>query len=948
MSPPHRAPPPRRAAPPLLASAVLLLALLLLPAAEALQPDPREQYQHRYTGESRGWPRPFPESGDLRGAGEGGVLPDSSDSLVGASPGVLPPTNPSSGLGSAAAAEEEEEKEQEQEKEAVPALGPAGAEEEEERPVADAAVADAAAATAAAATAAAATAAAATTTTTATATDAAAAAPPPSSGPGGVGIAIDPQGKFGGDPTKNDPLSVTSLWGIGRKAAPGGGGTTLGVRPAGASAVVVGRAAPDSLSSSGSSSAPTSLTAPGPRASASASRRAVSAAPPPALAAGAATAPSDFTTSPGLIPRSVLFGNPRYAAPKLSPDGRFLAYLAPSADLEVLNVFVREVGGAGAGAGPAEATQVTSDRSRGIRSYFWGQDSRTLLYLQDDGGDENFHLWAVDAATDAGVLPPGGAGPPRDLTPGRDVKASNIVTSERHPDEIMVATNARDPAAFDMYRCRYGAGSDGTLVLVAENPGDVVSWSVEDRTFEVRGATVRNQADSSTTVRVRSGERGAWRDLVTFPFGEDGGLVDFLPDGSGQAWLESSLGGDTTALLRVDLDTGKIVEVKSSRSNCDVGGVTLDRDTKEVRAVGYNYARIEREFFDDELARDYAILEGLAPEGAEVGVSSRSRDETMWVVNFQRSDGPTEFVLYDQVGKTIEPLFVSKPDLLGYKLALMEDVRIRARDGLEMVGYLTRARATSPTPLVLLVHGGPWARDAYGFNAQAQWFANRGYATLQVNYRGSTGYGKTFLHKGDGQWGVGDMQHDLTDAVRWAIEEGIADADNVCIYGGSYGGYACLAGLAFTPDLYKCGVDIVGPSNVKTLLDSIPPYWAPLRNGMLIKIGDVDGDEELNRRISPLYHVDSIAAPLLIGQGANDPRVKQAEADQIAFSMRDKGIPVEYCLYPDEGHGFARPDNRIDFNGRAEQFLAKHLGGRAEAFVKPEGSTVIFPLEADE
>ncbi|KAL7529256.1 hypothetical protein ACHAXR_002871, partial [Thalassiosira sp. AJA248-18] len=395
----------------------------------------------------------------------------------------------------------------------------------------------------------------------------------------------------------------------------------------------------------------------------------------------------------------------------------------------------------------------------------------------------------------------------------------------------------------------------------------------------------------------------------------------------------------------VDLKTGETLEEIYSNDKCNVGGVTLEKDTKELRALTYNYARTERVFFDKELEKDYEFLKSTAPNpNVEIGVASRSLDENTWVVSYMQSDGPTSYVIYDKPNQKVTPLFVSNPKLLPYKFAPMEDVIIPAHDGLELVAYLTRTVTEGPSPLILLVHGGPWARDFWGFRAQAQWFANRGYATLQVNYRGSTGYGKTFLHKGDKQWGVGDMQHDLTSAVKWAIEEGIADKDNVCIYGGSYGGYACLAGLTFTPDLYKCGVDIVGPSNIKTLLDSIPDYWAPLRNGMLLKIGDVDSDEEFNKKISPLFHVDNIKAPLMIGQGANDPRVKQAEADQIAFSMQEKGIPVEYVLYPDEGHGFARPENRIDFNGRVEHFLAKHLGGRAEDFVEVEGSTAVFPL----
>jgi dipeptidyl aminopeptidase/acylaminoacyl peptidase len=631
----------------------------------------------------------------------------------------------------------------------------------------------------------------------------------------------------------------------------------------------------------------------------------------------------------------VLFGNPTFASPKVSPDGKLLAYLAPSADAGVLNVFVRSV------VSDEDAHMVTSDASRGIRQFFWAQDSETLMYMQDFEGDENFHLWAIDATATEAVEAV-------DLTPGENVKASTVITNKRYPIELLVATNQRNSSLFDMYRCQYKTGE---LVLDTENPGDVVGWGSEDESFTIRQCLVRNQGDSSNTIRVRDDPTtNEWRDLIHFPYGEEGSFISFCAEEEGNTCLlTSSLGRETKALLKVDLATGETIEEISSNDKCDLGGVMLNEDTKKVRGVSYNYARTERIFFDEELEKDYEMLKSLGPKDAEVGISSKTRDEKLWVVAYSRSDGPTEYKLYDQAEKKITDLFVSRPDLLEYKFSPMEDVRIKARDGLELVGYLTRAKAAGEkTPLVLLVHGGPWARDYWGFTASAQWFANRGYATLQVNFRGSTGYGKSFLHKGDGEWGVGSMQHDLSDAVKWAIEEGIADPENVCVYGGSYGGYACLAGLAFTPDLYKCGVDIVGPSNVKTLLDSIPAYWGPLRNQMLLKIGDVDTDEDFNKKISPLYHVDQIKAPLLIGQGANDPRVKQAEADQIAFSMQKKGIPVEYVLYPDEGHGFARPDNRIDFNGRVELFLQEHLGGRAEAFERPEGSTAEFPLQNNE
>ncbi|KAL9183119.1 hypothetical protein ACHAXT_004906 [Thalassiosira profunda] len=659
---------------------------------------------------------------------------------------------------------------------------------------------------------------------------------------------------------------------------------------------------------------------------------------------------SQRTTSDELIPREILFGNPENVSPLLSPDGKHLAYLAPSPD-GVMNVFIRdlvhyEASGLTNGEARKFDRMITNEPKRAIRSVAWAYDSRTILYMNDKGGDENFHLFAVNAVGTNGTDVP----PVRDLTPGENVKAQNIFTNYRYPDQILVGTNERDSKCFDMYRVFLATGEKFVDTI---NPGDVIGWKTEDESFEIRAATVRNSEDSSTTVRVRfsadlvegSQDDTEWRDVFHFPYGEEGGLLNFCADGGKTGYLTSSLGRETTALLKVDLKTGETLEEIYSNEKCNVGGVTLEKDTKELRALTINYARTERVFFDEELEKDYEFLKSTCPNpNAEIGVASRSLDETKWVAMYLQSDGPTEYVIYDKTEQTVTPLFVSNPKLLPYTFSPMEDVRIPAHDGLELVGYLTRAVTEGPSPMILLVHGGPWARDYWGFNSRAQWFANRGYATLQVNFRGSTGYGKTFLHKGDKQWGVGDMQHDLTSAVDWAVEQGIADKDNVCIYGGSYGGYACLAGLTFTPDVYKCGVDIVGPSNIKTLLDSIPDYWAPLRNGMLLKIGDVDGDEEFNKKISPLFHVDNIKAPLLIGQGANDPRVKQAEADQIAFLMQKKNIPVEYVPFPDEGHGFARPENRVDFNGRAELFLAKHLGGRAEEFAEVEGSTATFPL----
>ncbi|MCU0253608.1 MAG: S9 family peptidase [Acidobacteria bacterium] len=633
------------------------------------------------------------------------------------------------------------------------------------------------------------------------------------------------------------------------------------------------------------------------------------------LAFAAAPPPGSARLAP-LIPREILFGNPVKASPKISPDGTRLAYVAPS-EKGVLNVFVKTLG-------QDDAVQVTNDTYRGIRQYFWSEDGKRILYLQDIGGDENFHVYAVDLATKV----------VRDLTPFQGIRATNLASDKDHPNELLVGLNIRDRRVFDMYRVDL---TTGAVVLDTENPGDVEAW-LTDADFVIRGATAVNAADGSTVLRLRDGKDKPWREFITWPFLEEGGPVTFAKDGKSLV-IESSLGSDTTRVLRVDAAGGKELAKIAENPKADAGGVMVHPDTYEIQAVGFNYLKNEWTVLDPAIQGDFQALGKL--HGGEFTVVSRDRADKRWIVAFQGDDGPVAWYLWDRAGKKGELLFVNQPELAKYQLAKMEPVVIEARDGFDLVSYLTLPVGVEPKglPLVLNVHGGPWARDTWGYDPEAQWLANRGYAVLQVNFRGSTGFGKKFLNAGNGEWGVGTMQHDLTDAVKWAVGKGIADPKRVCIYGGSYGGYATLAGLTFTPELYACGVDIVGPSNIKTLFESIPPYWSTFKKILVLRVGDVEKDGALNQKISPLFHATKIKVPLLIAQGANDPRVNIREADQMVAAMRENKIPVTYVVYPDEGHGFARPNNRLDFYGRIDEFLAQQLGGRAEPWAKVEGST---------
>lgn len=622
-----------------------------------------------------------------------------------------------------------------------------------------------------------------------------------------------------------------------------------------------------------------------------------------------------FAELPPLIPREILFGNPVKASPRISPDGIHLAYLAPS-DKGVLNVWVRTIG-------KIDDAQVTNDTHRGIRVHFWAEDGKHLMYLQDLNGDENWHVYSV--TLDSKVV--------RDLTPFQGIRAQGFKTDKNFPNEILVGLNLRDRRVFDMYRVDL---TTGAIVTDSQNPGDVVSW-LTDPAFQIRAAQATSLADGSSTLRVRDGKDAPWRNLITWPFGENGGADDFTGDGTA-LFVETSLGSDTTRLVKVDTVTGKELEKIAQDPRVDVGGVVIQPDMHTVQAVGFNYFKNEWTVLDSTIRQDFDVIGKL--HRGEFYVTSRDRADKNWIITFQGDDGPVAWYVYNRDTKKAEFLFNNQPELEKHKFATMEPVVIKSRDGMQLVSYLTLPIGVEPKnlPLVLNVHGGPWGRDTWGYDPEAQWFANRGYATLQVNFRASEGFGKKFLNAGNLQWGA-KMQDDLTDVVKWAIAKGYADPKKVCIYGGSYGGYATLAGLVFTPDLYACGVDIVGPSNLATLLASIPPYWGPLKKTFTLRMGDVDKDEALNKKMSPLFHVDQIKAPLIIAQGANDPRVNIRESTQMVEAMRARGLPVIYVVYTDEGHGFARPVNRLDFYGRVDEFLAKYLGGRFEPWNEVKGST---------
>ncbi len=613
-----------------------------------------------------------------------------------------------------------------------------------------------------------------------------------------------------------------------------------------------------------------------------------------------------------LIPRKVLFGNPDKASVQISPDGAKLSYLA-SRD-GVLNVWVAPRDNANA------ARPITADTGRGIRFYAWAYTNMHILYIQDKNGDENWHLYIVNIDTSEN----------RDLTPFEGVQAQVFGISHKHPEEIIVGINNRDPQWHDVYRLNL---LNGETALLEKNER-FLEYNVNDD-YQIVSAKQMTPDGGADFFRKTATGWDPWESIGQEDYMTT--AISGFDKNSQNVYMSDSRGRNTAALVMKNLAT-KETHLLAHDPRADIGDILMHPTEKVVQAVSFTYERKRWQVFDPAVEADLAYLRGVAD--GEVEVASRTLDNRYWIVTYISDDHPTRFYLYDRQNRKAHFLFSNRKDLESYPLAKMHPAVFPSRDGLDLVAYYSLPIGSDtnsdgipdlPLPMVFIPHGGPWGRDYWGLNTLHQWLANRGYAVLCVNFRSSTGLGKAFTNAGDKEWG-GKILEDQVDAVQWAISQGIANPKEVAVFGGSFGGYSTLAGLTFTPELFACGVDLVGPSNLVTLIESIPPYWKPMLEMFTTRVGDPRTEEGrvLLKKHSPLTYADRICRPLLIGQGVNDPRVKQAESDQIVQAMQAQNIPVTYLLYPNEGHGFARPENNLSFFAVAEAFLAGCLSGRYE------------------
>lgn len=653
------------------------------------------------------------------------------------------------------------------------------------------------------------------------------------------------------------------------------------------------------------------------------------------MGATALTTPAMSQTGDGqpkLIERKAFFGNPTRTGAQISPDGRWISFIAPRDG--VLNVWVAPSNDLSA------AKPLTNERVRPIRGASWSPDSSMLIFVNDKGGDENFLLYGVDVRT----------GAERNYTPFEKTVVRVVKASRDHPDRVLIGLNNRDPRWHDVHELNLKTGA---LRLVLKN--DSYAGFGADEGLNLRYAVKPRPDGGQDYFRVVNGQvEAAPFEQISLEDTQTTSASGFTRDGKTLYWVDSR-GRNTAALIGQDMATGrKTVLAESARA--DIGGAMRNPRTGVAEAYSEYYLRNEWKPIGTAIRADLDYLR--ANLKGEWGVVSRTDADDVWIVVNDPITGPAAFHRYDRGAKRLTKLFVTRPELEGAPLVAMHPIEIRSRDGKTLPSYLTlppgsdpdgNGRPNRPVPLVLNVHGGPWARDGYGYNSEHQWLANRGYAVLSVNYRGSTGFGKQFISAGDRQWGAA-MHQDLIDAVDWAAREGITTREKTAIYGGSYGGYATLAGLTFTPDRFACGVNIVGVSNLNTFMNTIPPYWEAFRPQLYKRVGDprTEAGKAFLASRSPVNFADKIVRPLLIAQGANDPRVNKAESEQIVKAMQAKNIPVTYVVFSDEGHGFARPQNRLAFYAVSEAFLSQCLGGRAEPIgdaVKP--STAEVPVGAD-
>ena len=636
-------------------------------------------------------------------------------------------------------------------------------------------------------------------------------------------------------------------------------------------------------------------------------------------------------TAVPLIPLEHFFDNPEIGGAQISPDGRWLSYVKPYKGK--LNVYIRPVNGT-----EADERVMTTDTVRPVGQYFWSRDGRYILYAQDKGGNENFRIYAVD---------PKQPGVPvaRDLTPFDKVRASIFAVPRRTPGKILIGLNKRIPTAFDAYWLDLASGK---LDLAVENPGRQGGYMI-DNSGQIRVAT-QSTPTGANEILVRAKDGDPWRTLLTTPASEDVSPLRIAPDGR-HLYVESNAGAvNLSRLLLLDLDTGKETLIESDpKGEVDFGSAVFSDVTDSLIATAYTGDTVRIYSRSKKLTKLLADV-GKLHDGTP-GITSSTADESKYIVAFNSPTDPGATYLYDAKTGQSKFLFRPRPWLKPAELSNVTPVSFTARDGLSLHGYLTTPRGVEAKnlPMVLLVHGGPWARDNWGYQPEAQLLANRGYGVLQVNYRGSTGYGKSFYNAAVKEFS-GKMHTDLLDGVNWAVQQGIASPKKVGIYGGSYGGYATLVGVTFSPDAFACGVDYVGPSSLVTLVESFPPYWRPFMEGSWFRfVGDPAKAEDRADMLarSPISRVDSIRVPLLVVQGFNDPRVTKLEADQLVAALRDRGVKVKYIVAPNEGHGFANPNNRMALYRAMEQFFGDCLGGRVQPTIGESITTHLKSLIVD-